>query len=297
MEDCSSGKVLLIGNCDAGKTSMRSIIFANYEAKDAKFAVAQVQVQFLGNLVLNILDCGGQERFLNETFTTKSKDIFSDVSMMLFVFDVASEQTAVTDWIIYQKAIDRITTYSPDALIYVLVHKMDKISSDQKKSKLDFYTEKAKSLSNGKSIRVFGTSIWDETLYLAWSNVIQSLVPDSQRLQKHLNSLAEFTECDEIVLFEHSTFLVLASSDNTLPLDPYRFEKISNRIKQFKLVTTKYRSSYEGFTIRDGERIICMKPFTEFTSMMVVSSLSRTNEALISLNLDCVRDDFKDYHI
>lgn len=36
-----------------------------------------------------------QERFLNETFTTKSKDIFSDVSMMLFVFDVASEQTAV----------------------------------------------------------------------------------------------------------------------------------------------------------------------------------------------------------
>ena len=64
-----------------------------------------MQVQFLGNLVLNILDCGGcallaslrtrQERFLNETFTTKSKDIFSDVSMMLFVFDVASEQTAV----------------------------------------------------------------------------------------------------------------------------------------------------------------------------------------------------------
>ena len=26
-------KVLLIGNCDAGKTSMRSIIFANYEGK------------------------------------------------------------------------------------------------------------------------------------------------------------------------------------------------------------------------------------------------------------------------
>jgi len=32
---------------------------------------------------------------LNETFTTKSKDVFSDVSMMLFVFDVASEQQEV----------------------------------------------------------------------------------------------------------------------------------------------------------------------------------------------------------
>ena len=68
--------------------------------------------------------------------------------------------------------------------------------------------------------------------------MIQSLVPDSQRLQKQLNALAEFTECDEIVLFEHNTFLVLTSSENDLALDPYRFEKISNTIKQFKLITT-----------------------------------------------------------
>ena len=118
-----------------------------------------------------------------------------------------------------------------------------------KSQKLEFYKEKAKTLSKGKSIRVFGTSIWDETLYLvfcnslfnrkqAWSSVIQSLVPDSQRLQKQLNSLAKFTECDEIVLFERNTFLVLASSDTNFKLDAFRFEKISNTIKQFKLVTT-----------------------------------------------------------
>ena len=118
-----------------------------------------------------------------------------------------------------------------------------------KSQKLEFYKEKARTLSKGKSIRVFGTSIWDETLYLvylihysnrkqAWSSVIQSLVPDSQRLQKQLNSLAKFTECDEIVLFERNTFLVLASSDTNLKLDAFRFEKISNTIKQFKLVTT-----------------------------------------------------------
>ena len=118
-----------------------------------------------------------------------------------------------------------------------------------KSQKLEFYKEKAKTLSKGKSIRVFGTSIWDETLYLvffnslfnrkqAWSSVIQSLVPDSQRLQEQLNSLAKFTECDEIVLFERNTFLVLASSDTDLKLDAFRFEKISNTIKQFKLVTT-----------------------------------------------------------
>ncbi|KAK8808052.1 hypothetical protein WA588_006537, partial [Blastocystis sp. NMH] len=214
---------------------------------------------------------------------------------MLFVFNVASEQYE-TDWKIYQQAIEKIGMYSPNALVYVLVHKMDKIPTDQKKAKIDFYTEKAKSLSNGKPIKVYGTSIWDETLYLAWSSVIQSLVPDSQRLQRQLNSLAEFTECDELVLFERNTFLVLASSETSLPLDPYRFEKISNTIKQFKIVTTRYRSSYEGFTIRDGNTIICMKPFTEFTSIMVISSTERTNEALISMNIQCARQYFNDFH-
>ena len=107
-----------------------------------------------------------------------------------------------------------------------------------------------------------------------------------QRLQQQLNSLAKLTACDEIVLFERNTFLVLASStDPNLKLDAYRFEKISNTIKQFKLVTTKYRSLYDGFTIRDGEKIICMKPFTAFTSMMVVSSSSRTSRnSLKSVN-------------
>ncbi|KNB45593.1 hypothetical protein JH06_1809 [Blastocystis sp. subtype 4] len=287
MQDCNSGKVLLIGNCEAGKTSMRSIIFANYEAKETKLLSAtyillayssnyfpneyMILIKFKSNFLAIF-----QERFLNDLFTKKSKDVFSDVSMMLFVFDVASEQYEM-DWKIYQQAMEKLGIYSPNSLVYVLVHKMDKIPSDMKRSKLDFYTEKAKSMSNGKPIRVFGTSIWDETLYLAWSNVIQSLVPDSQKLQQQLNSLAEFTECDELVLFERNTFLVLANSDNSLSLDPFRFEKISNTIKQFKLVTTKYRSSYDGFTIRDGKTIICMKPFTEFTSMMVVSSSERTS--------------------
>lgn len=45
-------------------------------------------------LISSFIHCS-QERFLNETFTTKSKEIFSDVSMMLFVFDVASQQVDV----------------------------------------------------------------------------------------------------------------------------------------------------------------------------------------------------------
>lgn len=47
-----TAQVLLIGNCDAGKTSMRSIIFANYEGKDALPAIhcSEGRKAVIGNL-------------------------------------------------------------------------------------------------------------------------------------------------------------------------------------------------------------------------------------------------------
>ena len=60
----SKQKVLLMGKSGAGKSSMRSIIFSNYVAKDvrrlgATIDVEHSRVKFLGNLVLNLWDCGG----------------------------------------------------------------------------------------------------------------------------------------------------------------------------------------------------------------------------------------------
>ena len=60
-------KVLLMGRSGAGKSSMRSIIFSNYVAKDVRRLATTIGVEsstfkFLGNLMLNIWDCGGYVR-------------------------------------------------------------------------------------------------------------------------------------------------------------------------------------------------------------------------------------------
>lgn len=59
-------KVLLMGKSGSGKSSMRSIIFSNYVAKDTRRLGATIDVdlshvKFLGNLTLNLWDCGGWE--------------------------------------------------------------------------------------------------------------------------------------------------------------------------------------------------------------------------------------------
>jgi Ras-related GTP-binding protein A/B len=63
-ESDKTQKVLLMGRGGAGKTSMRSIIFANYLARDTYRTTPTVdvnrsRVRFLGNLVLSLWDCGG----------------------------------------------------------------------------------------------------------------------------------------------------------------------------------------------------------------------------------------------
>lgn len=61
---------------------------------------------------------------------------------------------------------------------------------------------------SGLKLTVHGTSIWDETLFRAWSDIVYALVPNMGLLESHLKHFCEITEADEVVLFEKSTFLV-----------------------------------------------------------------------------------------
>lgn len=61
---------------------------------------------------------------------------------------------------------------------------------------------------SGLNMKVFGTSIWDETLYEAWSEIANSLLPNIEVLERHLRLFCDVVGADEVVLFEKSTFLV-----------------------------------------------------------------------------------------
>lgn len=56
-------------------------------------------------------------------------------------------------------------------------------------------------------------------------------------LQASLDTFCSICGADEIVLFEKTTFLVIANSASIQHPDAHRFEKISSIIKQFNLCT------------------------------------------------------------
>lgn len=182
-----------MGKSGSGKTSMRSIIFANYIARDTRrlgatsesyilfprilyfkfdtypFVPVSVDVEhshvrFLGNLVLNLWDCGGQEAFMENYFASQRDNIFRNVEVLIYVFDVESRELD-KDMHYYQSCLEAILQNSPEAKIFCLVHKMDLVQEDQRDSIFREREEDLKRLSLPLECTCFRTSIWDETLY------------------------------------------------------------------------------------------------------------------------------------
>lgn len=121
-------------------------------------------------------------------------------------------------------------------------------------------------------ITAFPTSIWDETLYKAWSQIVHELIPNAAQLEKSLQDFADVIEADEISLFEKTTFLVVSNCLKKPHNDLHRFEKISNTIKQFKSSCSKFATSFHKIEIKNGNYTIIIDLFTPNTYIMVVIS-------------------------
>ncbi|XP_071949653.1 ras-related GTP-binding protein A isoform X1 [Antedon mediterranea] len=290
-------KVLLMGKSGSGKTSMRSIIFANYIARDTRRLGATIDVEhshvrFLGNLVLNLWDCGGQEAFMENYFASQRDNIFRNVEVLIYVFDVESRELE-KDMHYYQSCLEAILQNSPDANIFCLIHKMDLVQEDQRDVIFKEREDDLKRLSKPLICTCFRTSIWDETLYKAWSSIVYLLIPNVRQLETNLQKFADIIDADEVLLFERATFLVISHCQRKPHKDVHRFEKISNIIKQFKLSCSKLAASFQSMEVRNSNFASFIDVFTSNTYVMVIMSDPTIPSAATLINIKNARKHFE----
>ncbi|KAI8927309.1 Gtr1/RagA G protein conserved region-domain-containing protein [Entophlyctis helioformis] len=289
-------KVLLMGKSGSGKTSMRSIIFANYVARDtrrlgATMDVEHSHVRFLGNLVLNLWDCGGQELFLENYMTSQRDQVFRNVEVLIYVFDVESREYD-RDMQYYQSVIEAIMQHSKDARIFCLIHKMDLVPEAQRETMFRERDQDLRRRTHPLGVTTFKTSIWDETLYKAWSSIVYSLIPNVHMLESHLKSFCKLCEADEVIFFERTTFLVISHVTERAQADMHRFEKVSNIMKQFKLSCSKTQAQFQSVEVRAPTFSAFIQGMTPNTVVMVIVSNPEIQSALVQLNIAAARPHF-----
>lgn len=212
-------------------------------------------------MTLNLWDCGGQDVFMDNYFTNQKDHIFKMVQVLIHVFDVESKSIN-KDIEIFVKSLTNLQKYSPDAKIFVLLHKMDLVQVDKRQQLFLIMMEKLQLISDPYHFELTGfpTSIWDESLYKAWSQIVCSLIPNMNLFNESLGKFSSILDAEEIILFEKTTFLVISLTNQSLlqavdsappdDLDPKRFEKISNIIKNYKQSITKLRSNFQNLIIK-----------------------------------------------
>jgi Ras-related GTP-binding protein A/B len=197
--------------------------------------------------------------------------VFSNVGVLIYVFDIESRDFD-RDLLTYRSIITALSQFSASSTVYILIHKMDLIAPSQRE---DHYNERI-ALIRAKSDAFdpipFATSIWDQSLYKAWAEIIHDLVPNLSEIEKHLQSLGVLIEAEEVMLFERASFLVVSSWCSPIgaqnpTID--RFERLSNIVKNFKQSTSRYTGtpkSAEQFVLMEFKLNRFSIFFTKFTT-------------------------------
>jgi len=293
-------KVLLMGKENAGKTSMRSIIFANYIARETRrlsptVGIEQANMRFVGNLTLILHDCGGHTGFMDSYLSSERDSIFSNVAVLIFIFDVTSEDLE-KDISYYRKCLAALNQLSRDAIVFCLLHKMDLIQDEAMKEEcLIQKREVLDKASAPKHVTVLGTSIWDETLYRAWSDIVHTLIPHIDLIESSLKEFCVVSGADEVVLFERETFLFICHTSLKQYRDLHRFENVSNIIKNFKLSCRKTAAHFVNMEVRNANCSVFIDLFTTNTYIMVVLSDPTIQSTVTLANIAVAKKHFAQY--
>jgi Ras-related GTP-binding protein A/B len=179
-----------------------------------------------------------QDGFVENYLTQSRNHVFGSVAVLIFVFDIESREFPA-DVISYSNIIRALHECSPGAKVFCLIHKMDLVQARLRQAMFDERADYIREASEGfkDTVEFFATSIWDQSLYKAWTKIIYYLIPNAGTIEALLEQLAEVIDARELILYERTTCLTVAHvTRKTEEPNPFtdRFERISSILKTHK---------------------------------------------------------------
>ena len=180
---------------------------------------------------------------------TSREEVFSNVAVCVYVFDVESGGF-LGDLQAFERVCQALGEFnkvgggkgdsqgkdkdggSSGCRVWVCIHKMDLVrnlgflpgsegepaaNGERKTVGERRFEEKCAEISQKagafKDItEFFGTSIWDQSLYKAWTRIIYHLIPNATAIESMLGKLRHVIGARECTLFERTTCLTIATA-------------------------------------------------------------------------------------
>ncbi|KAJ3044696.1 hypothetical protein HDV00_001100 [Rhizophlyctis rosea] len=176
-----------------------------------------------------IWDFPGQLDFFDPAFD--SEMIFGRSGALVFVIDAQDDYLEALQRLYI--TVTRAHKVNPDISFEVFIHKVDGLSDDhkietQRDIHLRIMDELADAGLNNIHLSFYLTSIYDHSIYEAFSKVIQKLIPQLPTLENLLNILCSNSGIEKAFLFDTTSKIYIATDSS--PVDMQSYELCSDMI-------------------------------------------------------------------
>ncbi|EGF79919.1 hypothetical protein BATDEDRAFT_12127 [Batrachochytrium dendrobatidis JAM81] len=241
-------RLLIIGLRRSGKSSILNVVFHKMPPNETIFLESTTVVSrydILPFLDLQLWDFPGHVDVCDPSFDPVL--LFQQCGAVMFVVDAQDD---------YLEALERLHStifkafrINPDISFEIFVHKVDGLSDDHKiETKRDIYQRLYDDLGdvgvNAANLSFHLTSIYDHSVFEAFSKVIQKLIPQLATLENLLNMLCSNTGIEKAFLFDMASKIYIATDSS--PVDMQSYELCSDMID----VVLDISSIYSGATVQ-----------------------------------------------
>jgi len=218
--------IILAGISGSGKTSIKSVTFDKRYPQDTiynpiTYKLESYPIETLGICNLNLIEFPGT--FSYESITEEYIQYITKSKVIIFVYDIQGDKDKQFEY--FKKNILPIFSKYKGLSLYIFLHKVDSNISKYEVSKQgdEFKTkiEPYKKNQNIENSNIFQTSIYNSTMFEAFSNILQDLLPTNRNMSTLLQNLSQNCGFEKAYLIDLFNKIYLAFGDKAIDSDNF----------------------------------------------------------------------------
>lgn len=221
----SNATILLMGLRRGGKSSICKVVFHNMQPLDTLYlelTSKPTTEQFSSLIDLSVMELPGQLNYFEPNYD--SERLFQSIGALVYVIDSQDEYlNAITN---LSMIIEYAYKVNPKINIEVLIHKIDGLSEDYRLDcQRDIMQRTGDELLDlgleGVQVSFYLTSIFDHSIYEAFSRIVQKLINELPSLENMLDNLVEHSSIEKVFLFDINSKIYVATDSSPVDIQTY----------------------------------------------------------------------------
>eukprot|EP01126_Amoeba_proteus_P031839 TRINITY_DN3115_c0_g1_i7.p1 TRINITY_DN3115_c0_g1~~TRINITY_DN3115_c0_g1_i7.p1 ORF type:complete len:345 (+),score=56.25 TRINITY_DN3115_c0_g1_i7:85-1119(+) len=301
--DDNKPRILLLGLRRTGKTSIENVVFHKMAPNETLFLepTNQMMCDDVSNrtfVQFQICDTPGDWEPQDSEVDT---DTLFKAAAMIFVID-ALEDDYQDALLKLHSAVVRAYQVNPKIRFEVFIHKVDGLNEDRKlEVQRDIHQQTMDDLFNSKlegiHLNFCLTSIYDHSIFEAFSKVVQKLIPQLPTLENLLDTLNSNCRMEKAFLIDvHSKIYVATDSS---PVDMQIYELCSDMIDVVLDVSCiygvrgtpdYYDSETQSMIKLDNQKVLYLRQVNRYLALVCLMRHEKDEkQGLLDYNFSCLK--------